>query len=63
MSSQPPGNVEQDYNIAKPGDELPTYDDLAVQGGPNSRCVACLIIRDARADYPNIIDSDDGEVG
>jgi hypothetical protein len=29
--------VEQDYNIPKSGDELPTYDDLAAQGGPNSR--------------------------
>ncbi|KAH8834522.1 hypothetical protein DL96DRAFT_1694545 [Flagelloscypha sp. PMI_526] len=31
------GQVEQDYNVSRPGDELPTYDDLAEQGGPNSR--------------------------
>lgn len=29
--------VEQDTVIEKAGDELPTYDDLAEQGGPNSR--------------------------
>ncbi|KAK0230285.1 hypothetical protein IW262DRAFT_1521668 [Armillaria fumosa] len=29
--------VEQDDNIQGGGDELPTYDDLAAQNGPNSR--------------------------
>jgi hypothetical protein len=29
--------VEQDPNIPAAGDELPTYDDLAQQNGPNSR--------------------------
>jgi hypothetical protein len=35
--------VEQDYNIPKGGDELPTYDDLAAQGGPNSRWLSISI--------------------
>lgn len=26
------------------GDDLPTYDDLAAQNGPNSRCVLSLIL-------------------
>ncbi|TFK72029.1 hypothetical protein BDN72DRAFT_887404 [Pluteus cervinus] len=29
--------VEQDYNVPTNGNELPTYDDLAAQAGPNSR--------------------------
>lgn len=29
--------IEQDPNIPPAGNELPTYDDLAQQNGPNSR--------------------------
>lgn len=29
--------VEQDQDLPTGGNELPTYDDLAVQNGPNSR--------------------------
>ncbi|KAL0950093.1 hypothetical protein HGRIS_010094 [Hohenbuehelia grisea] len=36
MSSQY-HNVEQDQSPPPPGDDLPTYDDLAAQNGPNSR--------------------------
>lgn len=37
--------VEQDSQ--GPGDDLPTYDDLAAQSGPNSRLVAseCMYSR------------------
>lgn len=39
MSSEQFSHVEQDHSIPKGGDELPTYDDLAAQSGPNSRPV------------------------
>jgi hypothetical protein len=34
--------VEQDHDHPSGGNELPTYDDLASQNGPNSRYVAEL---------------------
>ncbi len=37
MMDAPRYYVEQDDNIKGGGDELPTYDDLAAQNGPNSR--------------------------
>lgn len=39
MASQEYSFVEQDHNVLTDGDELPTYDDLAAQSGPNSRSV------------------------
>lgn len=41
MSQQIP--VEQDQNLSTGGDELPTYDDLAAQSGPNSRQVVLSV--------------------
>ena len=39
--------VEQDDKIKGGGDELPTYDDLAAQNGPNSRHANSLRLHDA----------------
>lgn len=54
--------VEQDYNIPKPGDELPTYEDLATQGGPNSRRVL-IPLQCCHAHIASTLDSEDGEAG
>ncbi|KAF6761980.1 hypothetical protein DFP72DRAFT_877649 [Ephemerocybe angulata] len=37
MSSEPYTHIEQDQDAPPGDDELPTYDDLAAQNGPNSR--------------------------
>jgi len=37
MSANQYGYVEQDSGDPPNGNELPTYDDLATQNGPNSR--------------------------
>ena len=38
-SSEPYLNIEQDSVHITDDDGLPTYDDIAAQQGPNSRCV------------------------
>lgn len=52
--------VEQDFNVLNNGDELPTYDDLAEQNGPNSRLASCYFCKN----YPYfLIGLGDGEDG
>lgn len=53
-------HLEQDFSIPKNGDELPTYDDLAVQGGPNSRYVTQKM---SGVDLNSCIGSEDGGDG
>lgn len=54
--------VEQDYNVATGEDELPTYDDLAEQSGPNSRS-ALVSIFEKSYPYSSLIGLEDGEDG
>lgn len=44
----PQYTLEQDQGPQSGGDELPTYDDLAAQSGPNSRLVHSLAAALAR---------------
>ena len=39
MDTSEYNHLEQDNSTQDGGDELPTYDDLAAQNGPNSRYV------------------------
>ena len=63
MSTEPYTYIEQDPIIPPAGNELPTYDDLAQQNGPNSRylLVQRPIISSRSAEH--LIDSADGKDG
>lgn len=56
-------HVEQDQRAQQHGDELPTYDDLAAQNGPNSRRVSSCYEDIWISQDSILIDSGDGEVG
>jgi hypothetical protein len=43
MSAKQFAYVEQDHDHPQGGNELPTYDDLAIQNGPNSRYISLLM--------------------
>ena len=63
MSAEQHIYIEQDPNFPPTGNELPTYDDLALQNGPNSRYFTLLESLIIQVATEHLIGLEDGKDG